>query len=475
MHRPSLAGMLQAELMVYPTYDEKPMRMRWSALAPLVLLVSMVSDCTAESIPPPAAAAESRTLLERFSPCETRSLLSLDLSYGIDCEAPGFSKAGVPEYLTPGVAVSGIVGAKIAVDAGIVEGKGALVDENEMLLRRLRVFTLGKTSLFSGFNYKLEFAIEDGSFFLNDFYVQKSFEGYIKHIRLGHFDPPVSLEVLSSGSGRPFLETSLPVASFAPGFRPGLELFGHSKTLAWQLNLSTSGQDQNTGDSSEALLRLAGRIVWHQVPEEAVSSEQVLHLGLSSSYMLADADVVQYRSRPESFIAPYLVDTAEFSAGGAALVGAEFAWQRGPASIQAEIFENFVQADLPDEALRFHGAYIQTGVFLTGERRNYNRELGAFELVTPEHPVIERAGKGLETAGLSLGGWGAWETAARLSWVDLGSKSIRGGKMISFSTGLNWYWRSLTRVMFNYVYADVSESDESGAAHIAQLRLESYF
>jgi len=47
--------------------------------------------------------------------------------------------------------------------------------------------------------------------------------------------------------------------------------------------------------------------------------------------------------------------------------------------------------------------------------------------------------------------------AARYSTVDLSDSDIKGGEEQNFTAGLNWYLNPNTRLMFNYVYADLEK------------------
>ncbi len=71
-------------------------------------------------------------------------------------------------------------------------------------------------------------------------------------------------------------------------------------------------------------------------------------------------------------------------------------------------------------------------------------------------------------------GAGAWELALRVSAIDLNSKdnvqnAIDGGEMLDITAGLNWYINPATRVMFNYVLAQLKDV---GNANIAQIRFQ---
>ena len=52
------------------------------------------------------------------------------------------------------------------------------------------------------------------------------------------------------------------------------------------------------------------------------------------------------------------------------------------------------------------------------------------------------------------GGLGAFEIAARFSYIDLNDKDIKGGKLADVSFAFNWYPTYPTRVSFNVIRAD---------------------
>jgi phosphate-selective porin OprO/OprP len=87
------------------------------------------------------------------------------------------------------------------------------------------------------------------------------------------------------------------------------------------------------------------------------------------------------------------------------------------------------------------GAYAQVGYFLTGEHRPYDRNAGAIDRVIP-HCDLKR-GDGL----------GAWEIAARWSYVDLVDNEIDGGTMQNATAGLNWYANAYCKCVFNYIHS----------------------
>ena len=76
-----------------------------------------------------------------------------------------------------------------------------------------------------------------------------------------------------------------------------------------------------------------------------------------------------------------------------------------------------------------------------------------------------------EPFSLKRGGWGAWELAARYSYVDLNDRfqsgealsadpaAVDGGRQRAYSFGLNWYPNDLMRLMLDYDHVDYDKAN----------------
>ena len=67
------------------------------------------------------------------------------------------------------------------------------------------------------------------------------------------------------------------------------------------------------------------------------------------------------------------------------------------------------------------------------------------------------------------GHWGAFQLAARVSYLDLDDEDISGGRQTNLALGSNWYLFPNFRIMLNYVYAHVASQ---GGENIVQMRLQ---
>ena len=153
---------------------------------------------------------------------------------------------------------------------------------------------------------------------------------------------------------------------------------------------------------------------------------------------------MSYRSRPESHLAPYVIDTGDIAADGALVLGAEAAWVNGPFSVQGEYLHSSVREN-DGQVPSFNGCYGAVSWFLTGESRPYDRTEGRFGRVIPRRNF-----------DFGHGGWGAWEIAARYSYVDLDTADIHGGRLSMLMAGVNWYLHSHVKWRFDYGFGHVS-------------------
>lgn len=172
---------------------------------------------------------------------------------------------------------------------------------------------------------------------------------------------------------------------------------------------------------------------------------------------------MHYRSRPESHLAPYAVDTGRIEAEGADTVGLEGAWVRGPVSVQAEYLRTWVNRNRPGGS-RFWGSYVAANWFVTGESRTYSRRDGKFIRQELLRPLSRKSG-----------GRGALEVAVRYSAVDLNSGGIHGGEMRSVTAGLTWYLNRNLKLRLNAVAARSDQSSPPSRLSLVEMRIEFNF
>ncbi len=124
---------------------------------------------------------------------------------------------------------------------------------------------------------------------------------------------------------------------------------------------------------------------------------------------------------------------------------------------------------VPTGGADFWGIYVETSYFLTSGHRGYRRSDK-----TVASPVIDEPFFTVQSPEGCVFGKGGWELKARWSHVNLrpGVGTDRGLQN-NWLCGLNWYLNRYTRVMFDYVYEDVSLlSGVSGTNHNFGTRLQ---
>lgn len=255
---------------------------------------------------------------------------------------------------------TGRLGAKLHLDAAFFKEDGTFppVDNNEFSVRRLRVNTFGRGFFLSPLTYGLEFGIADGDFFFNDGYIWFHQIPYISSFRLGIFTSPMSLESLQSSSSIPLMEKPAPVSVFAPGDLLGIQVGGAfpGQRGTFFTGFFADVNDNETSSESEGYGRFMARATWLLAGKK--ESGRLIHLGASGSYLVTAKDGVQYSARPESFLAPILIDTGVGNLDGdyAATYGLETAWQSGPLMAHGEYLHSFVD-DAAAQTHSFGGAY----------------------------------------------------------------------------------------------------------------------
>lgn len=357
-----------------------------------------------------------------------------------------------------------MIGARISGDAAVY-GSSDLESyefDNGFEVRRAKLYMVGEYVLGAPTAYKVQFGFEGGQFYLSDFFFRIEDRPVFGNIQLGNFKAPFSPAILTSSWDYPLMEYPAPVEAFAPGFKTGYQsdwYFEKARVLV-AAGLFTDIGTNNIGDATDSLGRLNARVVWRPVVLGEGRDRQFLHLGLSLGWVFSDDDI-RYRSRPESYLAPHLVDTGPIDAGDAAMLGLEAIWSRGPLSMMGEVILSQVQDRTLGQDLLFGGAYLSAHYILTGEVWPYDPKIGTFRSIKPARPFRFRNG-----------GPGAWEVSLRASILDLNDKSVRGGQMDILMAGLNWHWNKHSKWMLNGGVAETDEVSGSGRVLIGQIRYQ---
>lgn len=290
-----------------------------------------------------------------------------------------------------------------------------------------------------GHNWSYTFSFEmDGStsgqrkLSLEDAYVTYDF-GNNFTMSFGQINPGFSLENTASGKWIPFMERSTPTQVFGPSAL-GLGASINTWSDCWSLNFSArvpkQGQTVSGTQGSDRWSTSARLTV---LPYQ--QGDNRLQLGVSGHY--ENKAGVSFSTLPEvrARRATAIVNTGTINSKNLYTYSAEISGQSGPA--YAEVEYQKVNVNRPSSQnlgrVKFDGYHAQVAYVLTGESRAYNPKNGTFNKVTPA------------TEG------GAYEVAARYSYLNLNDKDVRGGSMRNVTVGLNWYANKNVRITANYI------------------------
>ena len=320
-------------------------------------------------------------------------------------------------------------------------------------------------------------------------------------IRVGHVKNQLGLEgdMTSSSRCMTFMERSSYSEAIEQNqnFVTGLFFANNyfDQRVTWEGNVAYADQGASSGAYfGTDQTAVQGRIT--ALPIYKDEGRELLHFGLSlgwrngqsnNSNAAYTGDVVELRARNElrddvpgggsglTGSVPNadnnrMVDTGVLASDQQVIMGLESLYIRGPFSFQAEYGWMWVdnvkgveptattfQAFGAAQNYVFSGGYVQLAYTLTGENRAYDKRLGTLAREYYGHAgPYEKAFLVRDENGRLCWGLGAWELAARYSFLDLndgtGQYRIAGGDMQGLTVGLNWYVNNNLNVMFDYVH-----------------------
>ena len=160
-----------------------------------------------------------------------------------------------------------------------------------------------------------------------------------------------------------------------------------------------------------------------------------------------------------------IANTGLIRASSQNLYNLETAAVWGPLTIQAEYTANVltgarVGTGPPQGSLFFSGYYAEAMLFLTGESRTWNQKTAVFNRVQPLRPLR------LKPSDCDGYGFGAWELAARYTYIDLSNKAVQSGRLDAVTLGLNWYLNANAKLQFNYDYTQRGDTNNAAQGHI---------
>jgi phosphate-selective porin OprO/OprP len=335
-------------------------------------------------------------------------------------------------------------------------------------LREVRIKMVG--DIYKDYFYCLEVDLAHSTVAMKDIYFGMKNIPVIGNIRAGHFQEPFSMDDLLSDSTQTFMERSLASAlDGSPDRNDGIMANNVvlDKRMTWAFGIfrptNTAGNDIAETDKG---YDFTGRVTG--LPYYANDGKQLIHLGAAYSYRtMNDTDKLTYSEAPEidSNLTNGLkyISTDGINAKNANLFGGEFATVWNSFHAESEFMASKVDTNNGSNPC-YKGFYAQAGYFLTGEVRPYNRATGIFDRVRPLKNF--RDGDGL----------GAWEIAARYSYLDLDEEGIGKdrGTLNDVTLGVNWYLNPMMRIMWNYIHVmpDTVLADESSDMFMMRFQID---
>ncbi len=381
--------------------------------------------------------------------------------------------------------------------------------QNGVGFRRARLAAYGKAAEFTNYIIEMDFATAGRPSFFDVFGEQTNLP-WLGSVRIGQYVQPFSVDAMSGFRNLPFLERSLPFLAFVPFRRVGIEAYNSSADQRFNLAYSgfkTGGfNNAPLGDSRYAtdLGNVGGysfstratyllyydelvpdRYLWHvggafdysrlgqnNAPNSGTSSGGGGPSPFYQSNVLPEFGVLGSSENSQSFGptagvsgTPYFLSSGKYAAKSFEMYGVETVAQYGAVSFQSEWMATIVNSVVGP--IFYNGAYAEVMWRPTGENRPYDKATGALKNVVPFSDFF-----GLGRRG-GICGWGAWELAARLSFVnEVNPTSLNGhyynsatnsftggasgragnGTLTDTTLGVTWFLNAHTKIQFNWIH-----------------------
>lgn len=337
-----------------------------------------------------------------------------------------------------------------------VDTSNSTSEDDRVGFRRVRLQLDGTFYESIAFRTQYDFAGANANF--RDVYLQFRKLFWDTTLWVGQYREPFSLDQLNSSNDNAFLERSL-VDIFAPARSTGIALSGNGQggKVNYHAGVFHSNSNANSGNGvGDGSYAVTGRFTYAPMMND--KGTEVLHFGAAASRRSVDG-YTRNVTRPEFDSNGNWISADFADADSVLLMGGEAAFIQGPLALQGE----FVQAEIDNDGSAdrsAHGYYVQATYGLTGEGRTYK---GA--LIQRPKPTDPYRGPGT--------GVGAWELAARYSFLDLNDGSVASTDTDSITVGVNWHASYQLLVRLNYVMADFDEYD--GGANAIGVRFQFVF
>lgn len=305
-------------------------------------------------------------------------------------------------------------------------------DQDGAEIRQIRLGFAGVPPWWKSISYKLEARYANNDIKLGDAYIQYDFP-HGGALVLGNQSSSQSLNANTGSLSRLFMEAPLPATAFGLDNRLAASYDIHKDRGGGHLVVFTRSP---ANSDSKGGVAARGYFNPHR------SNNGLWHIGASFFHQKV-GDGIGISTRPESHVTDIkLVDTGRFTdVDYETRLGIELAGAAGTVTGRLEFMVTDWKRDDGHHNL-FSGAYLEAGFSPTGLPFRYRD--GQFL-----RPKIN--------AGES-----AWEIAMRVSWVDLNSDDILGGKEFNAGLAANYYPLPGLRIQLNAIHANSDQPDSDG-------------
>ena len=351
---------------------------------------------------------------------------------------------------------------RMQIDGGYLAAPGSRVsgqsDGRGFTSRVRRAYIGAQGTIPGGFSYRAEVDLGGNSVSWTDLYV--AYDRGPFNLTIGQHNNFQSMEQLQSDLFLTFNERASFTSAFnferrlgvSAGWRQGIVM---ANAGVFTDDISALGNDGNKSISVDGRVVLMPRV--GDVQLHVAGSAHYRNLGRFQGSLGQ-----QYRARPYIGTTDIrYVDTGVLTVDSETIFGAELAanWRRFHATGEASWLT--VKRPVSADPL-FFGGYIEAGMFLTDDTRNYRN--GLFDRVTPRHP-------------LGSGGIGAVELNVRYDRLDLTDAGIGGGTQDGYGVALTWIPTPYLRFLLNYMRLtyDIPSQQPTFNADVIGLRAQADF
>ena len=280
------------------------------------------------------------------------------------------------------------------------------------------------------------------------------------HFFIGRTKEGYSLIKIMVGYDGWTIERSTALDAFVPILADGVKYMGFSPRTHLLWNVAWFGDEYSNRESfSTYQNQFVGRLAW--LPILSDSEGKLLHIAAMVRDGRAEDDMLQVKSRPEVFLAPYFVDTGKFPTNHTRTTGVEAYYRVRNLLLGGEYdFDQITSSQEGDPLI--HGGEMVVSWVITGETRAYNTVGGYFRAISPTRTVFE-------------GGHGAVDVGLRYSYIDLDGGNLNGGKFWRLTPTVNWYLADFLRLEGAYGYGGLDRFGLNGRTQFFQARIQTCY